>query len=421
MMRTFLILFATCLISSSSSSAATISAAANSTSVASASIAANSTSVASASIAASTINATSTIASSAGPSPTSSGVENSTLDELYALAVAEGGQLVVRAGGDTINQQDSFVQAFQQRFPEINITMIVDLSKYHEAIIDRSLNQTGKAGVDVAHLQTYHDFVRWKSEGQLLNYKPAGWDQVTNDIKDSDGAFVGIAYYLFTNTYATAKTTAANAPKNFLDYLNSQWLNKIVSVYPNDDDGVLFLFYKIQQAHGWAAINNFIAMGIDWVRGSVTPTTVLLSSAEQAVTFTTAAGFPNSTTGIVEQLPTSDPSGLSIWSQRAAIFQTAAHPNAAKLYMNWVLSVDYQTVLATGGWSVRNDVPPKAGLQPLSSYGSLLDTTPFDQFMLNRPVVEQFRFQIEQLIGLPQGPSPISQPASAFRQVGIYQ
>ncbi|KAK0195881.1 ABC-type Fe3+ transport system [Armillaria mellea] len=372
-MHAFFLLLATCLISSSPSSAAAVTAAANSTSVASA-----------------------------------TGVESRSLDDLYALAVAEGGQLVVRAGGDTSTQQDTFVQAFQQRFPQMNISIVVDLSKYHDGIIDRSLSLTGKAGVDVAHLQTYHDFVRWKSEGRLLNYKPAGWDQITSDIKDPDGAFVGIAYYLFTNTYSTAKTTAADAPKNFNDYLNSKWQNKIVSVYPNDDDGVLFLFYKIQQAHGWTAITNFISMGIDWVRGSVTPTTVLLSSAPQAVTFTTAAGFPNATSGVVEQLPTSDPSGLSIWSQRAAIFNTAAHPNAAKLYMNWVLSVDYQTVLATGGWT-------------LASYGSLLDTKPFDQFMLNRPIVEQFRFQIEQLIGLPQGPSPISQPASAYKQVGIYQ
>lgn len=129
-------------------------------------------------------------------------------------------------------------------------------------------------------------------------------------------------------------------------------------------------FYKIQQAHGWTAIYDFIAMGIDWVRGSATPLIVLLSSGPQAVSFTTAAGFPNATTGLAERLPTSDPSGLNIWAQRAAIFNTAAHPNAAKLYMNWLLSVDYQTVLATGGWSVRNDIPSTAGLQRMHSVPS---------------------------------------------------
>lgn len=56
-------------------------------------------------------------------------VETLSLDELYDLAVAEGGQLVVRAGGDEKNQQASTVQAFQERFPKINITLTVDLSK----------------------------------------------------------------------------------------------------------------------------------------------------------------------------------------------------------------------------------------------------------------------------------------------------
>ncbi|SJL15478.1 uncharacterized protein ARMOST_18976 [Armillaria ostoyae] len=340
---------------------------------------------------------------SSSPSPAPATVETQSLDELYKLAVSEGGQLIVRAGGDTGVQQDPFVQSFQERFPDINITITVDLSKYHDGIIGRSLDLTGKAGVDVAHLQTYYDFVRWKAEGRRDGTK-------------------GMAYYLFTNTYATAKTSASDAPKTFLDYLDSKWKNRIVSVYPNDDDAVLFEFYKIQQTHGWQAIYDFIAQGINWVRGTATPSTVLLSGGPEAVTFTTATGFPDASSGVVEQLPPdSDSSALVIWAQRAAIFNTAEHPAAAKLYMNWLLSVDYQTVLASGGWSVRNDVPPKEGLKPLAEYGSMLDTKPFDEWMLDRELVERFRMQFEQLLGLPQGLSPIDEPAGSLRRIGVYQ
>lgn len=66
---------------------------------------------------------------SSSPSPAAATVETQSLDELYQLAVAEGGQLIVRAGGDTSVQQDPFVQSFQERFPGINITITVDLSK----------------------------------------------------------------------------------------------------------------------------------------------------------------------------------------------------------------------------------------------------------------------------------------------------
>ncbi|KAK0203808.1 hypothetical protein DFS33DRAFT_1432019 [Desarmillaria ectypa] len=332
-------------------------------------------------------------------------VETHSLDELYKLAIAEGGQLVVKAGGDEKNQQDSVVQAFQEKFPKINITLTVDLSKYHDGVIDRSLNQTGLAGTDVAHLQTLHDFIRWKEEGRLLAYKPAGWDQIPDNIKDADDAtYVGIAYYLFTNNFATAKTDVSEAPTEFLDYLDCKWEGKIVSTYPNDDDAVLFQFYKIQQTHGWDAINSFIAQDIQWVRGTATPATILLADNDRAVSFTTSTGFTNGSSGLFQQLPGSDFSHISIWAQRAAIFESAEHPNAAKLYLNWLLSEEYQTGL--GGWSVRDDVAQQDGLKALSEYSGL-DPAAFERFMVDRALVERYRFQFEQLIGTAQGLSPL--------------
>ncbi|KAK0454043.1 uncharacterized protein EV420DRAFT_616914 [Desarmillaria tabescens] len=334
------------------------------------------------------------------------GVETLSLDELYELAIAEGGQLVVRAGGDEKDQQDAVVQAFQEKFPKINITLTVDLSKYHDGVIDRSLNQTGLAGTDVAHLQTLHDFIRWKEEGRLLAYKPAGWDQIPDNIKDADNAtYVGIAYYLFANNVATAKTNVSEAPTEFLDYLDSKWAGKIVSTYPNDDDAVLFQFYKIQQTHGWDAINSFIAQDIQWVRGTATPAALLLADNDRVVSFTTGTGFTNGSSGLFQQLPGNDFSHIIIWPQRAAIFETAEHPNAAKLYLNWLLSEEHQADL--GGWSVRNDVAQQEGLKALSEYSGQLDPAAFERFMVDRALVERYRFQFEQLIGTAQGLSPL--------------
>ncbi|KAG7448642.1 ABC-type Fe3+ transport system, periplasmic component [Guyanagaster necrorhizus] len=334
------------------------------------------------------------------------GVETLSLDELYDLAIAEGGQLIVKAGGDEKNQQDSVIQAFQEKFPKINITLTVDLSKYHDSVIDRSLNQTGIAGTDVAHLQTLHDFIRWKEEGRLLSYKPAGWDQIPDDIKDADQAtYVGIAYLIFTNNFATAKIDVSEAPIEFLDYLDPKWKGKIVSTYPNDDDAVLFEFYKIQQTHGWDAINSFIAQDVQWVRGTATPASILLADNDRAVSFTTDTGFTNGSSGVFQQLPESDFSHSIIWAQRAAIFETAEHPHAAKLYLNWLLSEERQTAL--GGWSVRTDVAQQDGLKVLSEYSGKLDPAAFEMFMVDRALVERYRFQFEQLLGTAQGLSPL--------------
>jgi len=49
-----------------------------------------------------------------------------------------------------------------------------------------------------------------------------------------------------------------------------------------------------------------------------------------------------------------------------AILKDAPHPNVAKLFVSWLLSKEWQS--AAGVYSARDDVPPPAGLKPLSSY-----------------------------------------------------
>ena len=62
--------------------------------------------------------------------------ETRSLDELYQAAKAEGGKLVVYAGGDVASQQAGVVAAFKEQFPDIDLTMVVDYSKFHDARID---------------------------------------------------------------------------------------------------------------------------------------------------------------------------------------------------------------------------------------------------------------------------------------------
>jgi ABC-type Fe3+ transport system substrate-binding protein len=74
----------------------------------------------------------------------------------------------------------------------VKLNLTVDVSKYHDSRIDRQFQKTGNDGVDIAVLQTLHDFTRWKREGRLLPYKPANWDNIYASLKDSNGAFFGI-------------------------------------------------------------------------------------------------------------------------------------------------------------------------------------------------------------------------------------
>ncbi|GMF28004.1 unnamed protein product [Phytophthora lilii] len=88
------------------------------------------------------------------------GEETKTINDLYADAVAEGGQLVPYHGGDMVSQGNGLHDAFVKRFPNINFTVVVDYSKFHDVRIDNQL-ETDTLVPDAVVLQTLQDFTRW--------------------------------------------------------------------------------------------------------------------------------------------------------------------------------------------------------------------------------------------------------------------
>ncbi|MGH7156281.1 MAG: ABC transporter substrate-binding protein, partial [Acetobacteraceae bacterium] len=67
--------------------------------------------------------------------------------------------------------------------------------------------------------------------------------------------------------------------------------------------------------------------------------------------------------------------GTPLTTVPAGILVGAPHPNAAKLFIDFILSKEGQELLDTklyGMYSMRSDVPPPAGQPPLSAIHPLL-------------------------------------------------
>lgn len=327
--------------------------------------------------------------------------ETKTLDQLHADAVAEGGQLVVYAGGDTAAQQDSTRQAFLSRFPGMSLTMVVDYSKFHDVRVDNQV-ATGTLVPDVVQLQTLQDFPGWKEEGLLLPYKPAGFSALHDRFKDPDGTWLAIAVVAFSFMYDSASVGTA-APTSPVDLLDPQWRGQIASSYPQDDDAVLFLYRQYVHEYGWDWVARLATQNVAFARGTNTPGAAV--SARQKAIGIGGAGTLNPAPASTTRWVATDDIPFLAWGQRAAILAGATHPAAAKLYLNWQISTDVQQT-AFNGWSVRTDVTPAGGLKPIWEYPSAhLDE--FVRFMADRAEVERWRQTFALYLGEVQGaPSP---------------
>jgi ABC-type Fe3+ transport system substrate-binding protein len=326
------------------------------------------------------------------------------LAALYARAKAEGGTLTAYMGGDAPAQWDALQKAFTQQFPGIKLNIVVDLSKYHDARIDNQL-ANGALVPDVAILQTLQDFDRWKKEGVLLRYAPVGADKIFPNAKDAAGYWTGVFYGGFGAMISKSELHGTASSFKATDLLNPQFKDKLIFTWPNDDDAVLFGFKLLVDKYGWEWLKGIAAQHPALVRG-VPNSSAGVSSGKYLASLATA-GDPGQTA--VAVLDNADP--FVSWAQHGAIFKDAAHPEAAKLLLSWLVSAETQkNAIATWTWPVRKDVAGPAWLKPLADYKNT-DPTAFAKFMSDRGAVEHFRSQLELYFGQVSGPDPASPEA----------
>ncbi len=197
------------------------------------------------------------------------GEEPKSLDMLYQDALAEGGELIVYAGGDVPAQQVAAKEAFLAQFPKMTLTIVVDYSKFHDVRVDNQF-ATNRLVPDVVHLQTLQDFPRWKQQGRLLSYKPAGFSKVYDKFKDAEGAWIAIAVIAFSFMYDVA-AAGDRAPKTPKELVDPEWRDKIASSYPTDDDAVLYLYKLYAETYGWDWITKLASQNLQFARGTHTP------------------------------------------------------------------------------------------------------------------------------------------------------
>ncbi|KPI22056.1 hypothetical protein OK074_7250 [Actinobacteria bacterium OK074] len=339
--------------------------------------------------------------------------ENDQLQALYKAAKAEGGKVTVYIGGDAPGQWDSLAASFTKQFPDMKINLVTDLSKYHNARIDNQL-ATHHLVADAAILQTAQDFDRWKKQGDLLKYKPVGWDKVFANAKDKDGYYTGVFYGAFSYVVNTKQLPSDPSDFKGTDLLKSQYKNKLIFTYPNDDDAVLFGFKQIVDQYGWGYLAKLMAQNPDFVRG--TPySTAGVASGKYLATAATAGPPPPDGTQVF-----ADSERFNTWAQRGAIFKKAPHKAGAELFMSWLNSKATQkSAVATWTWSVRKDVTPPNGLKPLSTYKNT-DPDAFVKFMSNRAAVERFRSQVELYVGQVKGADPADPDNTLGRTPGAF-
>ncbi len=287
--------------------------------------------------------------------------------QLIDAAIKEGA--VTMYAAQIAELMDAQIAAFNKRFPQIKVTY----TRQNSAVIDTQIRaevQAKKFSVDVISNSGDGYMEKYLTELKILGtYKPPTADKyLASDT--TNGAWYPISAVVNAFAYNTQLVKAADAPKSWADFLNPAFNGRRSYILPTSDCGIGNVFFTGQvlgldlglpyQTY-WKAL---AATKPPLITGSTAQVPSLVSGQNMVSYLFDTQVFAAQATGNQPIEFVYPKEGAAPCWHSTQITADPPHPNAAKLFMNWLLSKEGQMIGIEKfkSFSLRTDMPAPAGV-----------------------------------------------------------
>jgi iron(III) transport system substrate-binding protein len=315
------------------------------------------------------------------------------------IAEAEKEGAIVFYTHDSGAAAAAICEAFQKDFPKITARYV---SAQTGALFSKVLSerQASRFDVDVIQFSDLGTAIDFQRKGGYAAYRsPQEKYYAPEHLSDPPGHFFWIGIGFAGIAYCTDRVKQGDAPSDWKDLLDPKWKGKL-SVKQATSGMQFTEWYELRRLYGddyWKTFGTLqpkgfnsrvqlfdrLARGDDAVCAMAEWAGYSLAKQKKApIAFVAPkAGLPSSpmATGIVSNTP---------------------HPQAARLFLDWMMSIKGQTLYQENPYllygSVRKDAPPMPGGLRLSDF-KLLVPTDMGPFLASRST---FNSQWNQMLGL---------------------
>jgi iron(III) transport system substrate-binding protein len=292
---------------------------------------------------------------SAQPAPSMTPLEK----EFYDAAKKEGGELTwYTAHSDDITAQ-AFGRSFESLYPGIKVNVLRTTAQ----VAYQRITQEIKASAiqcDVLSSTDLGHSVELKAKGAFEKYIPENSSKVLDIYKgyDPDGYYFVTSAGLIGIGYNTIKVKEADAPKNWTDLLDSRWNNNIALGHPGFSGYVGTWALTLRNQYGWQFFEKLVKNN-PRVGRSINDTVTMLNAGESAI----AGSGPAAT--LLESVRKGNPlamvyptDGSVLIIAPSSIMKGCKHPNAARLFMEFLMSPGASQILVDHFTeSIRPEIP----------------------------------------------------------------
>ena len=217
-----------------------------------------------------------------------------------------------------------------------------------QRVLQRVMQEAG-AGIknaDVIHTSDAGHFVLFKDKGMLMKYIPKGAEIFPAGFKDKDGFYFGMRATLSVIAYNPKSVAEKDAPKTWKDLLNPKWKGKMVSAHPGYSGIIMTHVLALVNLYGWDYFRELAKNGLHVVQSANDPAGVV-ASGERPVGANGAEYFYYKTQKQGNPIKIIYPNeGIPLVVSPVAIAKDAPHPNAAKLFSEYIFTKESQQLLA---------------------------------------------------------------------------
>ena len=288
------------------------------------------------------------------------------LRALEAAARAEGG-LTWYTGQTDAETAEFLGRTFTARHPGVKVSVIRTTGQvaYQRLTLDIK-NKTPQCDVfsttDISHMPIL------KERKELTPYTPESAAHLMPQfaaLSDPGFSYVTNAsrYFLIYNTNLVKP---AEAPKAWTDLLDPKWKNQVATGHPAFSGCTGVWCVAMRKLYGWEYFEKLARNNPRIGRSAVDPVT-LMTAGEVKVGLASAANLYRSIDK-GNPLGLNNPTdGISLCVTPSAIPANAPHPNAARLFLEWMMSEQYSKLVSgDGSEPIRVGVAPRPDEPPLS-------------------------------------------------------
>ena len=282
-------------------------------------------------------------------------------------------------------------RAFTRKYPGISVTVIRTTGQVaYQRVLQELKNSTPQCDVfcstDISH------YPALKARGALAQYRPENAGELAPSFAGlgDEGFYIPATASLQIMVYNSKTVAPADVPKNWTDLLDPKWQNRVAIAHPAFSGYFGQWVLAMRKLYGWEFLEKLAKQNPRIGRSGNDPIAMLNAGESLIGTGPVSTSVQNIEKGnpIGFVYPTD---GTLLCFGPASVLAAAPHPNAARLFLEWLLSEDYARACVK--WHlepVRADAPPMEGTKRLSEI-KLIRLTPAEIAKGIPEVIEQWR------------------------------